>query len=206
MKSENDETVAQRVTAPAEQVPERNPTYGPRTGSSLSRVQVDTGKLSRSGLRNTLIFIALGLLSFALPIVEFDPPVRGQRYVSVLEMSQRPEAESSKNSRGGLFDFQAAMASLTVIPFEWVYAFYATLVVALAAALVLPFRKVLVGISLAGICLLFVPFRGAIGLARMLQSSSFQSNRGGDLRVIWILFGVEFAMLAIVAWTDTGIS
>ena len=111
MKSENDETVAQRVTAPAEQVPERNPTYGPRTGSSLSRVQVDTGKLSRSGLRKTLIFIALGLLSFALPTVEFDPPVRGQRYVSVLEMSQRPEAESSKNSRGGLFDFQAAMAS-----------------------------------------------------------------------------------------------
>ena len=86
------------------------------------------------------------------------------------------------------------------------YTLYGTLLVAAAAALVWPVRKLLVGISVTGICLLFVPFRGAIGMLRMLQSSSFQSNRGGDLRMVWILFGIEFAILAVVAWTDTGTS
>lgn len=206
MPSANDETVAQRVTASVEGTPTGSTRYGSRSGSSLSQVQVDTGKLSRRGLRNTLIFIILGLLSFALPVIEFDPPLQGQKYFSVLDLCQRPEAETRKNSTGDFLDFQAVFASMMMIPFEWVYAFYGTLVVAAAAALVLPFRKLLVGISLTGICLLFVPFRGVIGMWRMLQSSSFQSNRGGDLRMIWFLFGIEFAILAVVGWTDTGTS
>ena len=92
-----------------------------------------------------------------------------------------------------------------VIPFEFVYAFYATLVVAAAATLLLPFRKLVLGISLTGIALLFVPFRGGLGMMRVLQTSTFQSNRGGDLRIVWVLFGIEFALVAVVAWTDTGV-
>jgi hypothetical protein len=206
MPSEEDKTVTRGVTASLENVPARSTRYGSRSGSSLSQVQVDTGRLSRRGLRNTLIFIAFGLLSFVLPIIEFDPPLQGQKYFSVLELCQRPQAEMRKSSTGAVFDFQAVFASMMVIPFEWAYAFYGTLVVAAAAALVLPFRKLLVGINLTGICLLFVPFRGAIGMLRMLQSNSFQSNRGGDLRTLWIVFGIEFAILAVVAWTDTGTS
>ena len=96
-------------------------------------------------------------------------------------------------------------ASMMVIPFEWVYAFYGTLILYAVTTLVLPFRKLLVGISLTGMALLVVPFRGIIGMLRLLETSAFQSNRGGDLRMVWLLFGVEFAILAVVAWTDTGI-
>jgi hypothetical protein len=169
-------------------------------------VQVDTGKLSRRATRNALIFIALGLLSFVLPIIEFDPPMQAQKYWSVLDVSQRPQSETAKNnSTGGPFDFGATLAAMMVIPFEFVYVFYATLVVAAAATLVFPFRKLLLGISLTGIGLLFVPFRGALGMMRVLQTMTFQSNRGGDLRIVWILFAIEFAILAVIAWTDTGV-
>ena len=110
MKSENDETVTQRVTAPVEDVPAGSARYGSRSGSSLSQVHVDTGKLSRRGLRHALIFIALGLLSFALPTIVFEPPLQGQKYFSVLDICQRPEVETTKNSSGSLFDFQAVFA------------------------------------------------------------------------------------------------
>lgn len=204
--SENDKTPTQSGTAPVENVHGVSTRYGSRSGSTLSQVQVDTGRLSRRATRNALIFIALGLLSFALPMIEFDPPMQGQKYWSVLEVSQRPQIEKGKNnSTGGLFDFGATLAAMAVIPFEFVYAFYATLVVAAAATLVLPFRKLLLGISLTGMALLVVPFRGGLGLMRVLQSSSFQSNRGGDLRIVWILFAIEFALLAVIAWTDTGV-
>lgn len=206
MPSENDKTPMQSSSAPVENVQGASTRYGSRSGSTLSQVQVDTGKLSRRAMRNALIFIALGLLSFALPIIEFDPPMQGQKYWSVLDVSQRPLIETGKNnSREGLFDFGATLAAMMVIPFEWVYVFYATLVVAAAAVLVFPFRKLLLGISLTGIGLLFVPFRGVLGMMRMLETSTFQSDRGGDLRMVWILFGIEFAILAVIAWTDTGV-
>ena len=73
-------------------------------------------KLSRRGLRNTLIFIALGLLSFALPTIEFDPPLQGQKYFSVLDLCQRPEAETRKGSTGAFFDSPAVLSSMMVIP------------------------------------------------------------------------------------------
>ncbi len=206
MPSENDITPTQNSTAPVENVPVASTRYGSRSGSVLSQVQVDTGKLSRRATRNALIFIALGLLSFALPMIEFDPPTQGQKYWSVLDVSQRTQTATGKNnSAGGVFDFGATLAAMMVIPFEWVYVFYATLVVAAAAVLVFPFRKLLLGISLTGMGLLFVPFRGVLGMMRVLETSTFQSDRGGDLRMVWILFGIEFAILAVVAWTDTGV-
>ena len=204
--SESDKTPTQSSSAPAENVVGISTRYGSRSGSVLSQVQVDTGRLSRRATRNALIFIALGLLSFALPIIEFDPPIQGQKYWSVLDVSQRPQSETGENnSRGGLFDFGATFAKMMIIPFEFVYAFYATLVVAAAATLLLPFRKLVLGISLTGMALLFVPFRGGLGMMRVLQTSTFQSNRGGDLRIVWVLFGIEFALVAVIAWTDTGV-
>jgi hypothetical protein len=206
MPSENDKTPTQSGTTPVENISVGSTRYGSRSGSSLSQVQVDTGKLSRRGTRNALIFIALGLLSFAFPLIEFDPPMQGQKYWSVLDVSRRPQIETGKNnSMGGSFDFGATFASMMVLPFEWVYVFYGTLIVAAGAVLVFPFRKLLVGISLTGVVLLVVPFRGVLGMLRVLQTSAFQSNRGGDLRMVWILFGIEFAILAVVGWTDTGL-
>ncbi len=206
MQSENDKTPAPNGAAPIENAPVESTRYGSRSGSTLMQVQVDTGRLSRRGTRNALIFIALGLLSFAFPIIEFDPPMQGQKYWSVLDVSRRPPMETGKNnSSGDLFDFGATFASMMVLPFEWVYVFYGTLVVAAAAVLVFPFRKLLMGISLTGIALLAVPFRGVLGMLRVLQSDTFRSNRGGDLRMVWILFGIEFAILAVVGWTDPGI-
>ena len=204
--SENDKTPTPTTTAPVVNDTGVSTRYGSRSGSPLSQVQVDTGNLSRRGKRNVLIFIALGLLSFVMPTIEFDPPMQGQKYWSVWDLSQRPQVESGKNSsKSGLFDFSATFSAMMVIPFEWVYVFYATLVVAAAATLVFPFRKVLLGISLTGITLLAVPFRGTIGMMRVLQTSTFQSNRGGDLRMVWILFALEFASLAVITWTDTGV-
>jgi hypothetical protein len=206
MSSEDDKTPANCATTPIESAPVESTRYGSRSGSSLSQVQVDTGKLSRRGMRKALILIALGLVSFALPIIEFDPPMQGQKYWSVLDISQQQQAETGKSHDTGIsFNFPAMFASMMVIPFEWVYAFYGTLILYAVTTLVLPFRKLLVGISLTGMALLVVPFRGIIGMLRLLETSAFQSNRGGDLRMVWLLFGVEFAILAVVAWTDTGI-
>lgn len=203
---ESDKTPAQNSPAPIENAVGVSTRYGSRRGSPLAQIQVDRGTLSSRSKRNALIFIVLGLLSIAAPVIEFDPSVHGQKYWSVWEMSQQPQIEiEKKNSKEGLFDFGATFAAMMTIPFGWVYLFYAALVAAAVATLVFPFRKLLLGISLTGIALLFVPFRGSLGMMRMLQASSFQSDRGGNVRIVWLLFAIEFAILTVIAWTDTGV-
>ena len=57
MSSEDDKTPANCATTPIESAPVESTRYGSRSGSSLSQVQVDTGKLSRRGMRKALIVI-----------------------------------------------------------------------------------------------------------------------------------------------------
>ena len=205
--SQSDQPPTQDSPVPVENAAGVSTRYGSRSGPLLAQVQVDRGTLSRRSKRNALIFIVLGLLSIVVPVIEFDPPVHGQKLWSVWDVSQQPQIEIRKGSSNeGLFNFGATFAAMMVIPFEWVYLFYAALVAAAIATLAFPFRKLLLGVSLTGIALLFVPFRGSLGMMRMLQASSFQSNRGGNLRMVWILFAMEFAILALIAWTDAGVA
>ena len=205
--SQSDQTPTQNNPVPVENTAGVSTRYGSRSGSPLAQVQVDRGTLSRRSKRSALIFIVLGLLSIVLPVIEFDPPVHGQKFWSVWEVSQQPQIETRKDTpKEGLFDFGATFAAMMVIPFEWVYLFYAALITAAVATLTFPFRKLLLGISLTGIALLFVPFRGSLGMMRMLQASSFQSNRGGNLHIVWILFAIEFAILTVIAGTDPGVA
>jgi hypothetical protein len=93
---------------------------------------------------------------------------------------------------------ETPLAILLFVPFGLVYI---TLLVAMVAVLLLPFRKVLLWISLAGLFLLY-PFRGFFGgirLGAFLQTS----GHSGSLATLWVLLGIAMLALAGVAWTDT---
>jgi hypothetical protein len=149
----------------------------------------DTGRLSSRGKGIALTFIAIGLLTFVLPIIKFDPPMHGQQYWSVLDITLRLQAALRP---------ETPLAILLFVPFGLVYV---TLSVAMVAVLLLPFRKALLWISLVGLFLLY-PFRGLFGgirLGAFLQSS----GHSGSLTTIWVLLGIAMLALAGVAWTDT---
>lgn len=149
----------------------------------------ETGRLSSRGKGIALTFIAIGLLTFVLPIIKFDPPAHGQQYWSVLDITLRLQAALRP---------ETPLAILLFVPFGLVYV---TLLVALVTVLFLPFRKALLWISLAGLFLLY-PFRGVFGgirLGAFLQSS----GHSGSLTTLWVLLGIAMLVLAGVAWTDT---
>jgi hypothetical protein len=152
--------------------------------------QVDTGRLSRRGKGLALTFIAIGLLTFVLPIIKFDPPAHGHEYGSVLDITLRLQATLHP---------ETPLALLLFVPFGLVYS---TLLVAIGAVLLIPFRKALLWISLAGLFLLLSPFRGLFGAIRL--AASFQSSRhGGDLTTLWVILGIVILAVAGIAWTDT---
>jgi hypothetical protein len=206
MAAVNDGDPSQNSSPPAPDtiIPSASISYPSTRGpSGVAQIPVDTGRFSPRGKRTAIFFIALGLLTFFLPVIEFDPPERGRQYWSVLEVAERPPAEPKKGSAtAGVFDVKGLFASAALIPFEFVYVFYTILLAALAAVLLLPFRKLLVGIGVAGLICLVLPFQRTTGLMRVAASNSFLSSRGGDLQMVWIAFAIEFAILAIVGWTD----
>jgi hypothetical protein len=157
--------------------------------SNLAYRQVDTGRLSRRGKGIVLTFIAIGLLTFVAPIVKLDAPVHGQQYQSVLDITQRLQATLHP---------ETPLLLLPLVPFGLVYL---TLLVALGAALLFPFRKALLWISLVGLFLLY-PFRGLYGVVKMaalFQSSSHVSG----LTTVWVLLGIAMLAVAGIAWMDT---
>src|SRR5713226_156033 len=99
--------------------------------------QSDTGRLSRRGKGIALTLIALGLLTFFLPIIKFDPPAHGQQYWSVSDITLRLRATLHPES---------PLALVLFIPFGSVYL---TFLVAMGTIFLIPFRKVLRWISLA---------------------------------------------------------
>lgn len=158
--------------------------------------QPDTGVLSNKGKRKALVFIALGLLTVFLPVINFDPPVRGQQRWSVFAIARRIPAPADETPA------ESFPTNLT-IAFECIYAFYGTLLAGLGVVLLFPYRKLLLGVCLAALACLVFPFRGVLGVLWLAAMNSIQSDRGGDLKTLWILFGIDVAALAIVAWTDT---
>jgi hypothetical protein len=85
--------------------------------------QADTGRLSRRGKGIALAFIVIGLLTFVLPIIKFDPPVHGQRYWSDLDITLQSQATLHP---------ETPLALLLFVPFGLVYL---TLFVAMGASL-----------------------------------------------------------------------
>jgi hypothetical protein len=151
--------------------------------------QQDTGRLSSKGKGIAVMFIAIGLLTFILPIIKFDPPLHGQQYWSVMDITLQLQAA---------LHLETPLAILLFVPFGLVYV---TLLVAMLAVLLLPFRKVLLWISFAGLFLLY-PFRGFFGGVRLgafLQSS----GHSGSLTTLWVLLGIAMLALTAIAWTDT---
>ena len=177
--------------------------YGSRAGTSLSQVKVDRGLLSAGGKRKAIVLIAAGLLTFVLPLIHFDPPLRAQKYWSVLDVSHLPEPGAANEKSSGPFDFRKMFDTTMTLPFVWVYVLYGMLVAAGVSVVIAPFRKLLAGIGLTGIALLLVPFRGSLGLMRLLEADSFRSSRGGSLATLWLLFAIEYVLVTAVAWTDT---
>src|SRR5579863_1306639 len=182
---------------PAENQPDTSPAIAPQEKSShFILAQPDTGELSRKGKKNALVVIALGLLTFFLPVINFDPPLQGQQRWSVFEVARRIPAPATDT-------FATTFPTTLTISFESVYAFYGTLLAGVGVVLLFPYRKLLLGVCLAALACLFFPFHGALGILWLAAMSSIQSDRGGDLKTLWILFGIEVAALAVVAWTDT---
>jgi hypothetical protein len=158
--------------------------------------QPDTGELSRKGKKNALIVIALGLLTFFLPVINFDPPLQNQSHWSAFQVAKHIPAP-------GTDTLATTFPTTLTIAFKWVYAFYGTLVVGVGVVLLFPYRKLLLGVCLAALACLFFPFHGALGILWLAAMTSIQSDRGGDLKTLWILFGIEVAALAVATWTDT---
>ncbi len=183
--------------SPAGTPPNPLPASIPQQRSSqFLHAQLETGELSRKGKRNALVFIALGLLTFFLPVINFDPPMLDRQHWSVLDVArQLPHPTSDTPAT----TFPTALS----IAFEWVYAFYGTLLAGLGVVLLFPYRKLLLGICLAALACLFFPFHGVLGVLWLAAMTSIQSDRGGDLKTLWILFGIVVAALVLVAWTDT---
>src|SRR5579862_4110496 len=158
--------------------------------------QPDTGELSRKGKQKALVLIAVGLLTVFLPVINFDPPLQDQQHWSVLQIARHIPAPAT--------DTPATKFPTTLtIAFESVYAFYGTLAAGVGVVLLFPYRKLLLGVCLASLACLFFPFHGALGILWLAAMNSIQSDRGGDLKTLWILFGIDVAALALVTWTDT---
>ena len=158
--------------------------------------QPDIGVLSRKGKRNALVVIALGLLTLFLPVINFDPPLQGQQRWSVFDVARRIPAPATDT-------LATTFPTKLTIAFESVYAFYATLLAGAGVVLLFPYRKLLLAVCLASLACLFFPFKGVLGVLWLAAMNSIQSNRGGDLKTLWIIFGIEVATLALVAWTDS---
>lgn len=158
--------------------------------------QPDTGELSRKGKRKALVFIALGLLTVFLPVINFEPPLQDRQHWSAFDVARHIPAPATETPA------TTFLTTLT-IAFEWIYAFYGTLLAGLCVVLLFPYRKLLLGVCLGALACLFFPFKGALGILWLAATTSIQSDRGGDLKTLWILFGIEVAALAVVAWTDT---
>lgn len=184
-------------SSPVENRPNPLPASIPQgQASHFLLAQPDTGELSRKGKRNALVFIALGLLTFFLPVIIFDPPLQDRQHWSVLDIARRLPAPATDTPA-------TAFPTTLTIAFEWVYAFYGTLIAGPGVVLLSPYRKLLLGICLAALACLFFPFHGVLGVLWLAAMTSIQSDRGGDLKTLWILFGIDVAALAVVAWTDT---
>jgi hypothetical protein len=152
--------------------------------------QTDTGYLSDRGRKMALTLLSLGLLTFFLPIIKFNPPAHGQQYWSVLNITLRWQATLHPTT---------PLALVLFIPFGLVYL---TLLIAMGTVLLIPFRKALRWISLAGLFLLN-PFRGFLGAVRLAHIFDTARGRGGDPRMLWAVLGVTMLAVAAVAWTDT---
>lgn len=158
--------------------------------------QPDTGVLSRKGKQKALVLIAVGLLTVFLPVINFDPPLQGQQRWSVSDVARHIPAPATDT-------LATTFPTKMTIAFESVYAFYGTLVAGVAVVLLFPYRKLLLAVCLASLACLFFPFHGALGILWLAAMNSIQSDRGGDLKTLWIIFGIEVVALAVVAWTDT---
>ena len=181
--------------SPGQVIGSSNPVSG---GSKRFVVQPDRGELSRRGKRTTMFFIVLGLLTFVAPTIKFDPPVRGENYLSPYTVAQQAE-------QLGSIEPKAILSSMAVLPFEFIYLIYLLFFAASGAVLLFPFRKLLIGIALTGLACLLLPFRGLVGVIRLASATSFsiQSSRGGDLMLLWILFAVVLVIVAFASWTDS---
>jgi hypothetical protein len=155
----------------------------------------DVGELSRKGKQKALILIAVGLLTVFLPVINFDPPLQGQQRWSVFDVARRIPAPATDT-------LATTFPTKLTIAFESVYAFYATLLAGVGVVLLFPYRKLLLGVCLVALACLVFPFRGVLGILWLAAMNSIQSDRGGDLKTLWIIFGIEIAALAVVAWTD----
>lgn len=161
-------------------------------------MRTDTGELTRRGKMSNFALIAVGLITFFVPTIRFDPPIEGRQYWSVLDMVRRPDSTTDTE-----MPFPSAWVMVTTIPFGWAYVVYVVLLAGMGAVLLFPFRKLMIGIGVGGLACLFLSVGGGLGLVKLTTTPAFQSTQGGDLRILWASFGAVLAALTITAWTDT---
>ena len=172
------------------------PSIPPGETSYFLLAKPDSGQLSRKGKQKALILIAVGLLTIFLPVINFDPPLQGQQRWSVFDVARQIPAPATDTPA-------KSFPTTLTIAFESVYAFYSTLLAGVGVVLLFPYRKLLLGVCLVALACLFFPFKGVLGVLWLAAMNSIQSDRGGDLKTLWIIFVIEVVALAVVAWTDT---
>ena len=152
-------------------------------------MQIDTGRLTRRGKKLALVFVGLGLATFFVPLIKFDPPAQGREYWSIFETFLQLQTKLHPETPPLLILF---------LPFGLVYVSF---LISAASIVVFPFRKVLRWTSGVGLFLLN-PFRGLLGAVRL--AGLFEKRKpGGDLTTVWIVLAIAMLAVAAVAWTDT---
>lgn len=151
---------------------------------------VETGQLTRRARAMAIAFLAVGLLTFFLPIIA--PSSGTGPNVSVWQTAEQLQITMREDSM------------LPVLPFVPFIFVYLALAVALGAAVLLPFKKAVAWICVAGLFLLIRPFRGFLGAFQLMKFMD-SAQRGGGVTPVWIMLAISLIATAIVAWTDADI-
>jgi len=70
----------------------------------------------------------------------------------------------------------------------------------MATVCLIPFRKLLLGITALGFYLLY-PFRGLFG-ALTLAAFFLPLGKGGDVRPLWLVLVIVMLVVALTAWSN----
>ena len=143
-----------------------------------------SGKLSARTRTAATVFIGIGIITFFMPLITVNSREFGRVQWSDLDIALRL---AHTNSSFWIESFR--------IPFVLTYLI---LVIALIVVMVIPYPKLLLGVSIAGLYPL-LPFRGFFGGLRLL---ALVESRHSGISSLWLALTIVMAAIALLAWSD----
>ena len=155
-------------------------------GPTLPQV-TDQSRLTPRGRKLALLFLAITLATFVVPLFNVDPPVMGKEHWSPLDIALELQ------SRFGV----GAPFLLLLVPYSSIYLL---LFAAAAFVCILPFRKPLLWIIGLALFLLLAPLRSIFGI---LALPSMLTSGKGHSPSLWLLLVILTAVNGFIVWKDT---